>query len=257
VLITGEHSGLRDRRGNEDPADDVNYPAGLNTQLMQAAQDAGVRYLASDASHPTQAAEQVVPGFNLLLLPRFPTAVFYNASTPAENTDEYNYIHHERYLEAGQDPCAIPGAICAPRTYEQVLAAEADTTLRHMLSYKAWPHFFHQSNLRTYDGTGSTLMFDWLEAVFDRYESLMTLPVRSLPYYEIGKRTEQRLVARGAGVRGTINLTTNVVTLLSDSPATASVTGIAGGQLYGGQSIRSVAFGPAAQAFAVERSLGQ
>ena len=257
VLITGEHSGLRDRRGNEDPIDDINYPAGINTQLMQAAQDAGVRYLASDASHPTQAAEQMIPGFNLLLLPRYPTAVFYNATTPAENTDEYNYIFHERFLEAGQDPCTIPGAICAPRTYDQILTAEADTTLRHMLSYKAWPHFFHQSNLRNYDGTGSTLLFDWLDAVFDRYEALMVLPVRSLPYYEIGKRTEQRLVARSAGARGTINLTTNVVTLLSDSPATASVTGVAGGQLYGGQSIRSVAFGPAAQEFAVERSLGQ
>lgn len=257
VLITGEHSGLRDRRGNEDPIDDINYPAGINTQLMQAAQDAGVRYLASDASHPTQAAEQVVPGFNLMLLPRYPTAVFYNATTPAENTDEYNYIFNERFLEAGQDPCTIPGAICTPRTYEQILAAEADTTLRHMLSYKAWPHFFHQSNLRNYDGTGSTLLFDWLDSVLDRYEALMVLPVRSLPYSEIGKRTEQRLIARGAGLRGTINLTTNVVTLLSDSPATASVTGLAGGQLYGGQSIRSVAFGPAAQDFAVERSLGQ
>jgi hypothetical protein len=125
-----------------------------------------------------------------------------------------------------------------------------------MLSYKAWPHFFHQSNLRNYDGSGSTLMFDWLEAVFDRYETLMVLPVRSLPYYEIGKRAEQRLAARSAGLRGTVNLTTNVVTLLADGPATASVTGIAGGQLYGGQSIRSVAFGSAAQEFAVERSLG-
>jgi hypothetical protein len=256
VLITGEHSGLRDRRGNEDPIDDVDYPAGINTQLMQAAQDAGVRYLASDASHLTQAVEALVPGFNILLLPRYPTAVFYNATTPGENTDEYNYIFHERFLEAGQDPCTIPGAICAPRTYEQILAAEADTTLRHMLSYKAWPHFFHQSNLRNYDGTGSTLLFDWLDAVLDRYERLMVLPVRSLPYYEIGKRTEQRLAARSAGVRGTINLTTNVVTLLSDNPATASVTGVAGGQLYGGQSIRSVAFGPAAQDFAVERALG-
>jgi hypothetical protein len=65
---------------------------------MQAAQDAGVRYLASDASRPTQAAEQFVPGFNLILLPRYPTAVFYNATTPAENTDEYKYIFHERFL---------------------------------------------------------------------------------------------------------------------------------------------------------------
>jgi hypothetical protein len=35
------------------------------------------------------------------------------------------------------------------------------------------------------------------------------------------------------------------------------VTGLAGGSLYGGQSIRSVTFGPAPQAFAVDPALGQ
>ena len=222
---------------------------------MQAAQDAGVRYLASDASHPTQAAEQVVPGFNLMLLPRYPTAVFYNATTPAENTDEYNYIFNERFLEAGQDPCTIPGAICTPRTYEQILAAEADTTLRHMLSYKAWPHFFHQSNLRNYDGTGSTLLFDWLDSVFDRYEALMVLPIRSLPYYEIGSAPSSAWCPWRWCPRDD-QPDHELVTLFSDTPATAGHRPRRR-ELYGGQSIRSVIFGPADQTFVVDRSLGQ
>jgi hypothetical protein len=257
VLVTGEHSGLRNRMGTADPGDDVDYPAGANTALLQAAQDLGVRYLASDASYPSQAAEQLVPGFNLMLLPRYPTAVFYNATTPAENTDEYNYIFHERFVNAGQDPCTIPGAICTPRTYEQVLAAEAETTLRHMLTYRKWPHYFHQSNLHTYNGTGSTLLFDWLDAVLDRYEALLALPVRSLPFHEIGRLSEQRLAARSAGLRGTLDVATGTVTLQADGAATMSVTGLAGGQLYGGQRIRSVAFGTAPQSFTLDPALGQ
>jgi hypothetical protein len=257
VLITGEHSGLRNRMGNDDPSDDLDYPAGLNTALLQAAQDLGVRYLASDASYPSQAAEQFVPGFDVMLLPLYPTAIFFNTTNPAQNTDEYNYVFHERFVNAGQDPCVIPGAICTPRTYEQILAAEADTTLRHMLSSKKWPHFFHQSNLRNYDGAGATLLTDWLDAVLDRYETLMVLPVRSLPYYEIGRLSEQRLQAKTAGLRGTLDVATNTVTLVADGPATMSVTGLTGGSLYGGQSILPVTFGTTPQSFAVERALGQ
>jgi hypothetical protein len=258
VLLSGEHSGLADDMGTElDPTDDIPFPAGKNDQFLTAAQNLGVRYLGSDSSRPGQNVEQFVPGYNMMILPRYPTAIFYNTTTPAENTDEYNYIFYERFVNAGQDPCAIPGAICAPRTYEQVLAAEAETTLRHMLTYRKWPHYFHQSNLRNYNGSGSTLLFDWLDAVLDRYESLMTLPVRSLPFSEIGRLSEQRLAAKNAGLRGTLDVATGTVTLQADGAATMSVTGLAGGSLYGGQSIRSVAFGTAPQSFTVDPALGQ
>ena len=43
----------------------------------------------------------------MILLPRYPTSMFYNATTPAELQDEYNYIFYERYVNAGQNPCAI------------------------------------------------------------------------------------------------------------------------------------------------------
>ncbi len=258
VLLTGEHSGLADDQGTAlDPTDDIHFPAGTNDQLLQAAQDLGVRYLGADSSRPGQNTERRVPGFDLVILPRYPTAVFYNATTPAQNTDEYNYIFHERYVNAGQDPCAIPGAICTPRSYGQILASEAETTLRHMLAYRKWPHYFHQSNLRNYDGAGSTLLFDWLDTVLDRYESLMVLPVRSVPFHEIGRLSEERLAAESAGLRGTLDVATGTVTLQADGPATMSVTGLAGGELYGGQSIRSVAFGTTPQSFALDPASGQ
>ena len=156
-LLSDSHAGLHDRMGTEeDASDDVPFPQGANPNFLQAAQDLGVRYIASDSSRPNQDKEQRVPGFDLILLPRYPTNVYVNATTPEQNVDEYNWIYHDRYVAQGQDPCSIPAAVCTTKTYDQLLAWEADTTVGHMLSGKAWPHYFHQSNLRNYGG-GRTL----------------------------------------------------------------------------------------------------
>ena len=93
--------------------------------------------------------------------------------------------------------------------------------------------------------------------MLDRYESLLVLPVRSLPFHEIGRLSEERIAAKAAGLRGTLEVATGTVTLQADGQATMPVTGLAGGALYGGQSIRSVAFGTAPQTYAVEPALGQ
>ncbi|MBK8972152.1 MAG: hypothetical protein IPM37_12560 [Hahellaceae bacterium] len=127
------------------------------------------------------------------------------------------------------------GAICQPRSYQQILDAEADTTLRHMLTYRAWPHYFHISNLRDY-GNGKTLQFDWLHAVMTRYESLLRLPVVNAPYYEIGERTRRRIEARGAHVDAVFDSMTNPVTLSANRPVLIEATGLSKGQSYGGQS---------------------
>jgi hypothetical protein len=71
--------------------------------------------------------------------------------------------------------------------------AEADTALRHMLTFNKWPHYFHQTNLAKYDASGNTLQFDWLNAVFAEYERVFKLPVKNYPYYLIGDQTEERL----------------------------------------------------------------
>lgn len=250
VMVTGEHSGLSDKMGTRgDITDDLEFPDGRNQQFLQAAFDSGIRYLASDSSRLNQNIEGYVPGLNILLLPRYPTNIFYNASTPTENTDEYNYVFHERHLLAGEDPCLVPGAICEPKTYAQILEAEADNTVRHMLTFRPWPHYFHQSNLRRYNSgsatpTNDSLLSDWLKVVAARYEQIFNLPVKSLPYHQIGLETRQRVRARNANVTGIWDTVNRTVTLKADTTATTPVTGVDGGEVYGGQMQRRLQVGP-------------
>lgn len=258
TLVTGNHSGLEDSLTSYDgnPTILQTYPEGHNPELMKAAGDLGVKYLASDSSRVNQDVEALVPGTNILLLPRYPTSVFYNVINAAQLTDEYNYIFYQRHVDAGQDPCSIAGAICSPRTYEEILQAEADTTLRHMLTYRPWPHYFHASNLADY-GSGSTLQYDWLNAVADRYSSLMDLPVINMAYYDIGVMTEERLGAKAANVRGYWDRTANTIVLTADSNAVARVTGAGNGELYGGQRILKTSVGSANTVLNVDQALNQ
>jgi hypothetical protein len=243
-LLSDSHAGLHDRRGTEeDPSDDVPFPDGLNPNFFRAARDLGVRFVAADSSRPNQDREQRVPGFeDMVVLPRYPTNVYVNATTPAENTDEYNWLYHDRFVEQGQDPCTTPGAICAPRTYEQLLESEAEATVAHMLSGRAWPHYFHQSNLRDYGG-GRSLQMDWMDAVMTRYEQLFTLPVKTPLAHELGPAALDRIVAAERNVRGWMDVDTGRVTLQADGEARPLVTGIAGGERYGGESIAKVTVG--------------
>ncbi|HET7061524.1 MAG TPA: hypothetical protein VFI43_05030 [Nitrosospira sp.] len=258
VLISGNHSGLKDNKCTIYPAmhpdmpniqaDDVGFDqGGANPLFLQAAASLGVKYLASDSSQQGQNIEQYITGYDdgsqddRVMLPRWPTNVFYNATNPTLLTDEYNYLFHDRFVSAGQDPCATPGAICSPLSYTEILGVEADKALRRMLTFSKWPHYFHQSNLAKYDESGSTVLFDWLNAVFTAYERLFTLPVKNYPYYLIGRRTAESLDAKSTTVEAVWNRTTNEVTLSAGKALSGLlVTGLSGGELYGGQSIRKV-----------------
>ena len=275
VLVSGNHSGLKDRKCTDEIAlhpemfdvqsDDVAFDqGGANPLFLQAASDLGIDYLASDSSQRGQNVEQYISQYDdgstqdRVMLPRWPTNIFYNVINPTQLVDEYNYIFNGRYVNAGQNPCQIPGAICAPRDYPQILVAEADTALRHMLTFSKWPHYFHQTNLAKYDDSGNTLQFDWLNAVFAEYERVFKLPVKNLPYYLIGDQTEERLHYKSAIVDATWNRTTNQVTLKANKAVpNLVVTGLNGGDLYGGQFIRKVNVNGTAQAIVVNRALTQ
>jgi hypothetical protein len=265
VLVTGNHSGLKDRKCTDDQADDVHFDQdGANLIFLEAAADAGVDYLASDSSQRAQNIEQYITEYNdgsnsnRLMLPRWPTNVFYNVTNPTELVSEYNYIFHQRFIDAGQDPCQVPGAICAPRDYAQILLAEADTAFRHMLTFSKWPHFFHQSNVAKYDANGSTLQFDWLKAVFTEYGRLFKLPVRNYPYYLIGSDTKESIDKRSAAVLAVWNRATSQVIMSADKAvANLPVTGISGGELYGGQYIRRINVTMNPVAYPVDRGLAQ
>jgi hypothetical protein len=255
ALLSDSHSGLSDRQGTPELTDDIAFPEGSNPAFLEAAASLGIRTLASDSSRPNQGRIQRVPGQDQVILPRYPTALFYNTSTPAELEDEYNYIFHERYLDAGVDPCDVPEALCEPRSYQQILAAEADTTLRHILGYQPFPHYFHQTNLRVYDAAGRTLQFDWLDAVLASYSERLTLPLTNLRFEQLGELAWQTVLAREAQVSGVLDTSTGTVTLTAVNEAEIDVTGLAGGETYGGQSQRRVAVGPEPAAYALDLAL--
>jgi hypothetical protein len=275
VLISGAHSGLRDRRCTDNPAlhammfdvrdDDVAFDqGGANPLFLKAAANVGVKYLASDAWQRAQDVEQYITQYDdgspddRLMLPRWPNNIFYNVINPSQLQDEYNHVLYQKFINAGLNPCRMLRGICSQRNYEEILSAEADTALRHMLTFKKWPHFFHQSNLAKYDERGNTLLFDWLNAVFTEYERWLTLPVKNLPYYLIGDQTAGSLRAKSATIHAIWNRATNEVTLSADRAIpNLLVTGISGGNLYGGQFIREVAVDDVARTFTIDRALTQ
>ena len=273
VLISGMHSGMEDPKctimqGSHPEmldvrADDIAFDAGgANPLFLQAAATEGVEYLAADTSRRAQNVEQYIAQYDdgsqtdRLMLPRWPTDIFYNVTNPSQLEDEYNHMYYQQYVDTGQNPCRSKEMVCSPRSYREILAIEADMAVRHMLSFNRWPHFFHQSNLARYDENGNALQFDWLDAVFTEYERLFNLPVKNLPYYEIGDHTAEHLNAKSAVIDATWNRTTNQIILSANkSVPHLRVTGLSGGELYGGQLIGDISLDTKATAYVVDRGL--
>jgi hypothetical protein len=255
-LLSDSHSGLEDRRGTlDDPSDDIPFPEGFNPEFGRAAEAAGIRLLAGDASHTGQTRIARVPGTSLVLLPRHPTSVFYNVTTPAELESEYNYIFHDSYLEAGEDPCEIPEASCETPSYDEILDEEARVTFVHMLSSQPFPHYFHQTNLHVYDDAGNILQFDWLERVLGMYERWLALPVQSPLFHELADVAQAHVLAQELSPAGVLDSETGIVTLTATGALTLEVTGLEGGTDYGGQSIAKVQVSPEGAALAVDAAL--
>ncbi len=219
ALVTGQHSGLANGA--------TPYPSGLNRTLVAALLATGVRYVASDTSQPNQDVPGFVPGSNgnLVMVPRWPTNVFYNANTPARLTDAYNAIYRQN------------------RSYASIRAQSAEQAFAHITSFANYPHFFHQANLHAYDGAGNSLMFDWLDDTVALYEMHFRLPLVTLPFHRIGEITEARLRLPTAGVRAQLAIATGQVTMWTENhPATVAVTGVTG-STYGPVPVRDVTIG--------------
>jgi len=276
IMVSGNHSGLRNRNCTDYAElhpemfnvqeDDTPFVKGANPLFIKAAANAGIEYIASDTSQLNQGTEQYITNAMIddgkptdrLLLPRYPTSVFYNVYTPAAMTDEYNYMFHDRYVAVGQNPCTIPAALCTPRTYNEILVAEATAAVQHMLTYNKFAHFFHQMNVAKYNTAGNTLQFDWLNAVYTAYEKLFKLPVKNPSYYQLGDMTRDRLIAKSAVINAKWNRATNQVTLSANKNVpNLLVTGIASGELYGGQSLRKINVTTTPQTIAVDQKLTQ
>ena len=244
-LLTGDMSGL----GYYNPeGDGLKTDFGLNASnvnFLQAAQNSGTLYLASNHSvssqwdagctncglkHPLNA--------NIFLVPRWPTNVFYSVTNPAQAVAGYNSVYGPGGTASYWDHAL---------TYSEFLDKETDLALSHLLSGGAFPHYMHQDNLRQY-AAGRSLAFDWEDALLAKYAAYSTLPLKTLRWDDLGTYVKSRTSYMKSGLSGTWNRATKTLTLNAGLGGSVYLTGAnvptgtpGSTELYAGQAISSFA----------------
>jgi hypothetical protein len=208
-LVTGEHSGL-------------------HNAAMPATLDAlGVKWIAADNSR-----EPTPYGIGgATTVPRYPSNVYYNVETHAEQLDEYNYI----YLPPPAGKCvnsATNTCRTTPATWAEYVDSEAGIMFRHVMGNDPRPHFAHQSNL-----AGDGVLYSVVGELLRRYRLYFSPQLVQLTHKEIGQS-----IARQAGWaqnlaagRVTGYLQDGLVHVSTTATMPVPVTGTPQGELYGGE----------------------
>jgi hypothetical protein len=208
----------------------------------------GIKYFGADASKPypspadgsfatgsapasQYAATAAFPDAGATGIPRYPTNIYYNVSTNAEEVDEYNTL----YLPTGDGTgaCAAPRTDCspagtAPYTITQIVASVDQGMFQHMMGNDPKPHYFHQSNLMSVAGQGDGLYYETMNPLITEYDGYFVTnsataqnnaPIEQLTTAQIGDLlNEQSAWAAGqTHVTGSIN--GNVVTITNTGAA--------------------------------------
>ncbi|PNY79422.1 hypothetical protein [Deinococcus koreensis] len=242
-LVTGDMSGL----GYYNPAGDgdkTNFGLGAsNPNFLRAGVDGGVQYLASNHSvdgqwDPACAGCGVKHPLSpsILLVPRWPTNIFYYATTPEEITVSYNAVYGPGGTRAYWDHNL---------SYQEILDKESDLALSHILSGAAFPHYMHAANLRQY-APGRSIASDWQHAVLSKYSAYSTLPLNTLSWDTLGQYVGRRTAFVKSNARAQVNYAAKTVTITSPTGGAVYMTGLTGtgSVLYGNQSIRYWNFAP-------------
>lgn len=211
-LVTGGHSGL------------------FNVNMPQALRDTGIRWIADDNSRrPNQWL--VGPA---LTVPRYPTNVYYNTSTKAEQLDEYNYLYLPPALGGVCVNTSVTTCFTARATWDTYVAREGTTMLNHALSNDPKPHYMHQSNL-----AGDGVLYLVTNNFLTQYRKYMKPALVNPEFRSSGnfiQRADNWTKARNASlVQGYVQ--NGVVTLQSKATTATNVpvTGVLAGALYGTQ----------------------
>ena len=202
-----------------------------NDDFLRAAKDTGIQYLVSDTSKAgwhspspnTGICNPLQPA--ILCIPRRPTNLFYDVSTPEEWVAKYNHTYASYW---GRDLALA-----------EIIEVEAEMILGYLLRFEINPLMFHQGNLRAYDGMHSLLSL-LIDRVLQKYNTLYgDVPVISLGMHEIGAAMQARTAYNEAQVEA-VWLVGQGLSLLTKQDLVLSITGfyLAGkSEWYAGQPI--------------------
>jgi hypothetical protein len=206
-----------------------------NPNVLSAAAAAGIQYLVSDTSQPGYnnpsfnegIVDTTFPG--IFLIPRRPTDLYFNVSTPAQWVNEYNIVEKKSFDYAG------------------LVDHVSNTLLGYLVQGQNDPWMFHQADARDYGG-GHSILSDLLDAAFQKYQALMTVPVFSPTMDELGRRVAARNSYDTAGASATIAAGGSLTIHVANHAATVPVTGLCtpAAESYAGEQISYVDVSPGA-----------
>jgi hypothetical protein len=219
----------------------------------------GIKYFGADASKPypnpadgtfatgAAPASQYTSGATFqdagaTGIPRYPTNIYYNVSTNAQEVDEYQTLYDSPTCVpiTGVTTCNPAGT---PFTITQILASVDQGMFQHMMGNDPRPDYFHQTNLMsqttgTVNGEGNGLFYETLNPLLAQYHQYFAsnAPIEQLTMAQIGALlTEQAnwATANASQVSGYIQ--GNVVTVNNKGAAIElPLTGTNIGSAYAG-----------------------
>ncbi len=180
-----------------------------STPRSPATLDGGIKYFGADASKPypnpadgsfaTGAAPAsqytsgaTFPDAGATGIPRYPTNIYYNVSTNAQEVDEYQTLYDSPTCVpiTGVTTCNPAGT---PFTIAQILASVDQGMFQHMMGNDPRPDYFHQTNLMsqttgTVNGEGNGLFYETLNPLLAQYNQYFAsnAPIEQLTMAQIG-----------------------------------------------------------------------
>ena len=221
--------------------------------------DGGIKYFGSDASKPypnpsngtfatgAYSGTEYPAGASFsdagaAAIPRYPTNIYYNVSTNAQEVDEYQTLYDLPTCKpiTGVTSCNPVGT---PFTIATIVASVDQGMFQHMMGNDPRPHYFHQTNLMsqttgTVNGVGDGLFYEAMDPLLKEYHQYFAAnaPIEQLTMPQIGTLLNEQAgwaAANTSQISGYIS--GNVVTVTNTGvPTEMPLTGTTVGSPYAG-----------------------
>ncbi len=195
------------------------------------------------------------------VVPRQPVNIYFNASTEAQEVDEYNTIYLPPSLGGTCVNSDVTTCESAPATFADIVKSVVSGMLQNMLSNNPEPTYVHQTNIMgqppagspdapppdTPDTTGDGLLYSVLDPLLAQYHEYFSAlaPYEQLTEGAIGTVLNEQSTWASALAAGTVDASEDngVVTVTNDGtsavsvpmsmPVGSSVNSVSIGQQYG------------------------
>ena len=124
---------------------------------------------------------------------RYPTNIYYNVSTEAQEVDEYNHLYLPPSLGGACQNSSTTTCLTAPATFADIIASVEQGMLQHIMGNDPRPDYFHQSNMmgtppagapttgtpaNTSPSVGDGLYYSTMNQLLAQYNTYFNVPIQ-------------------------------------------------------------------------------